>query len=243
MVRAIWVEGMGSVERTETLRRELVDYGYKLSEDELTRLFKKKGLIDLIDYLKKRRVATIGTMYEAPTMATYGIMRLNKEYGFYISYLKLKPEGFPEVRLVIENEQEFQAWIEGFTQEFSHWVREPNRILLTNEKDLANKGDIKPKVLWDGLIETFVEEGVGEYKVVRKAEGIAPWGSTIKAELQESEISKNILISLPEQNGLILAILDGRLWEIWITPKDEIHVVRSKPGIRYPPDEYLMLTG
>jgi hypothetical protein len=243
MVKAIWVEGMNSVERTETLRRELLNHGYKLSLDELSQLFEKKGLSDLIDQLKKRRVATIGTKYEAPTMATYGIMRLNQEYGFYISYLKLRPEGFPEVRLVIENEREFEAWIQGFTQEFLQWVKEPNRVLLTAPpKDLAKLGDTKVQVRWDGLIETFTEEGVGEYKVVQKAEGLAPWGSTIKAELQKSELSNDVLISLPEQNGFLLAILDGNAWEIWVTPRGQIHVVRPKPVIRYPPDEYLTLT-
>lgn len=104
-------------------------------------------------------------------------------------------------------------------------------------------GNIKPKVRREGLINKFAVEGVGEFKVVRKAEGIALWGSTIKAELHESELSTDILISLPEQGGQLLSILDGRAWEIWITPENQIHVVRPSHRIRYPPDEYLSLTG
>jgi len=105
-----------------------------------------------------------------------------------------------------------------------------------------NGKNIKPKVKWTGLIDTFMVKGVGEYKVVREAKGIAPWGSIIKAELSESEIDRSILISLPEQNGFLLAILDGLMWEIWITPRDEIHIVRPMTETRYPPEEYLTLT-
>ena len=36
-------------------------------------------------------------------------------------------------------------------------------------------GDVKPNVVWAGLIDTFIIEGVGEHKVVRKAEGMALW--------------------------------------------------------------------
>ncbi|MEM4727265.1 MAG: hypothetical protein QXD04_03320 [Candidatus Bathyarchaeia archaeon] len=108
------------------------------------------------------------------------------------------------------------------------------------------RGD-RQKVKWKGLIRSFNIEGVGEYKVVREAEGIAPWGSRIKAEQHKSEEDCSILLSLPEQRGRLLAVLNGLLWEIWVTPKNEIHVVRAgawyPPGVMYPPDEYLWLTG
>lgn len=42
-------------------------------------------------------------------------------------------------------------------------------------------------MVWAGLIDTFMVEGVGEHKVVRKGEGMALWGSTINVELYESE--------------------------------------------------------
>lgn len=96
---------------------------------------------------------------------------------------------------------------------------------------------------WSGLIDTFNVEDLGEFKVVKTAEGIAPWGSKIKAELHESEIGSSVLVSLPELGGRNLAILNGRTWEIWVTPRNEIHVVRPLSGIKYPPDEYLWLTG
>jgi hypothetical protein len=107
---------------------------------------------------------------------------------------------------------------------------------------VTNLENVRPKVRWEGIIDTFTVEGVGEYKVVRKAEGMAVWGSTIKAELHKSEMSNDVLISLPEQNGFLLAILDGNIWEIWITPNNEIHVVRPNPTTRHPPEEYLILT-
>lgn len=102
---------------------------------------------------------------------------------------------------------------------------------------------VKPRVRWDGLIETFNVEGEGEYKVVRVAEGVAPWGSTIRAELFESEFGVDVLVLLPEQGDLLLAVLDGREWEIWVTPKGGIHVSHIDPHMRYPPGEYLILTG
>lgn len=60
-------------------------------------------------------------------------------------------------------------------------------------------GDVKPNVVWAGLIDTFMVEGVGEHKVVRKAEGLALWGSTIKVELHES----NPVIKLLGQKSLV----------------------------------------
>lgn len=84
----------------------------------------------------------------------------------------------------------------------------------------------KPNVKWEGLIRT-IKADKEEYKVVRKAEGIAPWGSPIKAERHESEIDNSIVITLPEQKNWHLAILDGTKWEIWITPSGELHVVKT----------------
>lgn len=87
----------------------------------------------------------------------------------------------------------------------------------------------KPDVKWEGLIRTIKADN-GEYKVVRKAEGMAPWGSPIKAERNESEMDNSILISLPEQKNWHLAILDGTKWDIWITPSGELHVVNTVLG-------------
>jgi hypothetical protein len=100
----------------------------------------------------------------------------------------------------------------------------------------------KPKVRFEGILDTFTVQGVGEYKVVRKAEGTAVWGSVVKAELYKSEMTNDVLISLPEQSNFLLAVLDGNAWQIWITPNNQIHVVRPNPRTRYPPEEYLVLT-
>ncbi len=103
-----------------------------------------------------------------------------------------------------------------------------------------------PKIEWDDLIRTFEDLNGKEYKVVKRAEGIAPWGQKIIAELHISEFDeRSILVSLPEQGGRNLAILNGRTWEIWVTHKDEIHIVQPTPQspTGFPPDEYLWLTG
>lgn len=95
---------------------------------------------------------------------------------------------------------------------------------------------------WKDLIKTF-ETPEGKVKVVKWAKGRSPWGSPIVAELQESGIDRSILVSLPDQGNRLLAVLDGNQWEIWITPKGEIHVVRPRPTKAEPiPDEYLFLT-
>ena len=110
----------------------------------------------------------------------------------------------------------------------------------------------KPDVKWEGLIRT-IKTDRGEYKVVKKAEGIAPWGSPIKAERTESEMDNSVLISLPEQKGWLLAVLNGTNWEIWITPSGELHVVKTVVasetaeanehyGALAMPDEYPILT-
>jgi len=108
----------------------------------------------------------------------------------------------------------------------------------------GNKQEYPQAVLWKGLIRSFKTE-TGEFKVVKEAEGLAPWGDPIKAELHESEfeIDSSILVSLPKQDGRVLAILSAHDWEIWVTPKNEIHVVRPARKHPYPPDEYLCLTG
>lgn len=99
-------------------------------------------------------------------------------------------------------------------------------------------------VSWKGLIRSFKHPALGEFKVVREAEGTAPWGNQVKAELNESRGTRTILVSLPELDGRVIAAFNGSLWEIWVTPKGEVHVVipdkRDKNG--YPPDQYLWLS-
>jgi len=123
MVKAIWVEDMDKVERTKALQDDLEKFGYKLTLDEFTNLLEGKLSIektnDIVNTIKNRKVAVLGAAYNAPTMIGYGIMSLEKDNGFYISYMKLKPGGSPEVRLIIENEQEFRSWFRCFVQDIS----------------------------------------------------------------------------------------------------------------------------
>lgn len=131
MVRAIWVEDMDKVERTNTLREDLEKFGYKLTLDEFTNLLERELSIektnDIVKTLKERKVAVLGAAYDAPTMIGYGIMRLESENGFYISYMKLKPGGSPEVRLIVENEQEFKTWFRCFVQDIKKMKNSPWR--------------------------------------------------------------------------------------------------------------------
>ena len=102
---------------------------------------------------------------------------------------------------------------------------------------------MKHIVKWNGLVDTFRDEMLGEYLVVRRAVGKAPWGGWVKAEITED--GETILVSLLP-SGSVIAVLPASKWEIWITPKNEIHVVRSFPkpdGSRQcPPDEYLFIS-
>jgi Lhr-like helicase len=124
MVKAIWVEDMDKVERTNALREDLEKYGFKLTLDEFANLLEGKLSIkktnDIVNTLKEQKVAVLGAAYNAPTMIGYGIMKLKNENGFYISYMKVKPSGSPEVRLIIENEQEFRSWLRCFVQDIKH---------------------------------------------------------------------------------------------------------------------------
>ena len=101
-----------------------------------------------------------------------------------------------------------------------------------------------PEVTWSGLIRSFKHPALGEFKVVKEAEGTAPWGNHVKAELNESMGTRTILVSLPEQDGRVIAAFNGSLWEIWVTPKGEIQVVfPDRSDINgYPPNQYLFLS-
>lgn len=121
MVRAIWVEDMNKVERTRTLQEDLEKYGYKLTLYEFTNLLERELSIgranEIINSFKNRKVAVLSTAYDAPANIGYGIIKLKNENGFYISYMKTKPHGPPEIRLIIENREEFRTWIKCFVQE------------------------------------------------------------------------------------------------------------------------------
>jgi len=119
MVRGIWVEQLDAIKRTEILKTELRSHGYKLSATELVNLLKRKVEEKIINKITSRKVCVIGS-HQTPTMIAIGMMRLNSEYGFYFSILKMRPGEYPEMRLIIENEQEFESWFECFVKELSH---------------------------------------------------------------------------------------------------------------------------
>lgn len=108
MVKGIWVEGLNEAERTEILRSALKSHGCKLSLNELADLLKEKLDEKIVKKITSRKVCAIGS-YQVPTMIATGMIRLNNEYGFYFSILKTRPIGYPEMRLIIENEREFEA--------------------------------------------------------------------------------------------------------------------------------------
>lgn len=98
------------------------------------------------------------------------------------------------------------------------------------------------QVKWKGLINKFTVKGEGTYLVVKYAEGRAPWGSLVSAEVCDTGLGADLIISLPEQDDRILAVLNGEEWEIWITPRGELHVVKPNPITKHPPEEYIILS-
>lgn len=131
MVKAIWVEDINSpVERTEVLRKEIEKVGFRLSTKEFIPLLRKNKLNShTIASIEDRNVTIIGARYDCPYMMAYGTMRIEEEYGFYISCMKLKESGFPEVRLIIDNKVEFETWFQGFIRELQQYGKGPSVTL------------------------------------------------------------------------------------------------------------------
>ena len=118
MAKAVWVDdliGDSSLERTSRLESFLRQNGYKLTDRQFQDLLHRNGADKLADYFKLRRIM-VGPMPKGNGGLAYGIMKLDDKYSFYISNLKLTPDGFPEFRVVIESEKEFDSWLSGFIQ-------------------------------------------------------------------------------------------------------------------------------
>ena len=116
MVKAIWVEDIQDpVKRTSALELALRQNGYKITRTAFADLLRKNGAERLLDYFENHRIV-VGPVPNGNGGLAYGIMRLDDKYAFYITNLKLKPEGFPEFRIIIENVEEFDSWLVGFIQ-------------------------------------------------------------------------------------------------------------------------------
>lgn len=125
MVKAIWVEDMNAVDRTNVLQDNLEKYGYKITFDDFINLLKEEIHIDkVVDFIKSFKDRKISLMtainLDTPSIVGYGIMKCKNKNGFYISYMRRKPGGQPEIRLIIENEHEFKTWIKCFAQHAKH---------------------------------------------------------------------------------------------------------------------------
>lgn len=91
------------------------------------------------------------------------------------------------------------------------------------------------KILRIGEVKYTFNNEVGTVKVVKSALGLSSIGK-VKAET----IGNDIVVSLPDQEDRILAILARGEWQIWVTPKKEIHLVKPIQRSRMIADQYIM---
>lgn len=107
--------------RTDLIKKTLKEFGYKMSMEEFKHLVATKSLPEkqaesLIKYLGERRIASTMSVNEELIIG-YSVMRLGSTCGFYISRNKKRPDSPPEVRLIIENEEEFEVvWLDRFIE-------------------------------------------------------------------------------------------------------------------------------
>jgi len=135
MVKSIWAEGMQEIERTKILEEELTKYGYKMQTQEFFKLLEEFVRLKEDNWKLMRSKKVMGfpryVCSEATETVGYYTMKLdNGIQGFYITYLKLKPEGAPEVRLVIENEKEFVIFLEKYLRALFEWSESNRRVTI-----------------------------------------------------------------------------------------------------------------
>lgn len=105
--------------RTDLIKKTLKKFGYKMSMEEFKHLVATKSLPErqaesLIKRLGERRIASAVSISEELIIG-YSVMKLGSTCGFYISRNKRRPDSPPEVRLIIENEEEFEVvWLDRF---------------------------------------------------------------------------------------------------------------------------------
>lgn len=108
--------------RTNLILNIIKNNGYVLSFNELTQFMKTKlppnKLKIFINYVQKRHIASILEMNNKfpLNVNSYNIIKIDNDIcGFYISRIKLNYGGLPEIRLIIENEEEFEIlWLKNF---------------------------------------------------------------------------------------------------------------------------------
>ena len=105
--------------RTDLIKKTLKKFGYKMSMEEFKHLVATKSLPErqaesLIKRLGERRIASAVSINEELIIG-YSVMKLGSMCGFYINRNKRRPDSPPEVRLIIENEEEFEVvWLDRF---------------------------------------------------------------------------------------------------------------------------------
>jgi len=105
--------------RTDLIKKTLKKFGYKMSMEEFKHLVATKSLPErqaesLIKHLGERRIASAVSINEELIIG-YSVMKLGSMCGFYINRNKRRPDSPPEVRLIIENEEEFEVvWLDRF---------------------------------------------------------------------------------------------------------------------------------
>lgn len=105
--------------RTDLIKKTLKKFGYKMSMEEFKNLVATKSLPErqaesLIKRLGERRIASAVSINEELIIG-YSVMKLGSMCGFYISRNKGRPDSPPEVRLIVENKEEFEVvWLDRF---------------------------------------------------------------------------------------------------------------------------------
>jgi hypothetical protein len=123
-MKTIIVEGLSDEQRTETLQRTLEQYGYRVPTERFFQMLISVDSGNVVSILRKRKEAGIGTLTK-PNMVTYGVRRLNEDCAFFIAILRTGSEGVPEHRMIIETEEEFNAWLHCFKDAFTSGLQLP----------------------------------------------------------------------------------------------------------------------
>lgn len=113
----------GKFQRTKLLIKAIRSYGYITSLDDY--VSKIEGAVSpffLDRYIRefgKRRMSGVYELGVDPSsMIGYGIVKLTrKKCGFYISRVNLKWRSEPEIRMIIEDEDEFKVlWLHNYVR-------------------------------------------------------------------------------------------------------------------------------
>lgn len=124
----------GKIPRTKLLLKTIKKFGYKTSIDDyigkIEEAISPFFLDKFIQEFRKRRMTGLYELGVDPSsMIGYGIVKLTTEKcGFYISRVNLKWRSEPEIRMIIEDEDEFKVL----------WLHNYVRILKKGEFDIVD---------------------------------------------------------------------------------------------------------